>query len=158
MATKPQAAKQAITKASKMKASRSETNTGNFVAGFSADRHLSAYVLDRHPKHIAAAWIDSRKGGKVKPDENMLRWMDWLADAVLNPPTARVRPKKNTARDVGLWYEVQILRDKKGIRMTTATYGKIGQPYGLSASAVKMIVSRIQEAFDDPYSVRAFRE
>ena len=151
MATKP------ITKASKMKASRSEMNTGNFVSGFSAEQHLCAYLFDRNPKHIAAAWIDSRKGGKVVPDEDMLRWMDWLANAVLNPPAARVRPKKNTARDVGLWHEVQILR-KKGIRMTTATYGKIGLPYGLSASAVKMIVSRIEEAADDPLSVRAFRE
>jgi hypothetical protein len=130
-----------------------------WVASYSWNRHIHAYMLDRNPRHIAAAWRDFRKHKKVAPDESVFVWIDCLADAVLNPPPTIARPKQNTERDLDIWREVQFLKVKKKITMTDASYGLVGAPYGLSAGAVKMAVLRVQEAFDDPgRAIRAFRK
>lgn len=134
-----------------------ESQLKRFFATFSANRHLSAYLIDRNPEHIAAAWRAFREH-KIAPDESMLRWIDCLADSVLKPTAAKVRPRKNTVRDLAIVRAVEILQRKQiikppdKVRLTrTEIFANVGRAYSLSGPAVAMIVSRANLMLRDPY-------
>lgn len=151
-------------------------------AARSADRHLAAYILDRHPRHIANAWREFRAAG-AQPGNGMLAWIDLLAERVLNPDAARVRPKTNTVRDVEIWRLVCTLRadPKEGHRQQELmmkrqglelvpdpeipgplhldqVFAIVARGRGLKPGAVKAVYFKVERALRDPYYLpRAFR-
>lgn len=136
-----------------------EKNMRGFLATYSANRHLRAYLLERDPKHIGRAWAAFRKHKHVAPDEAMLAWVDVLADAVLNPAAPGARGRENLARDLDIWWQAEALKRKhRASTLTKAMCEGIGRIHRMKVPAVRTIVSRVEHMFADPfYEPKAYR-
>lgn len=133
------------------------------LAERNANRHLQAYLLERDPRHIAAAWRDFRKLKiafrklKIAPSEKMLRWLDRLAEDVLAPRPAQRRPRKNLVRDLEIYRLVNSFRKRRGEDGETELKGReiyaaVGKPRGLNEGHVKAIYSNVKRMLEDPYN------
>lgn len=113
-----------------------------FLANYSADRHLQAYLLHRDPRHLANAWTEFRKAG-VEPDAAMLHVVDQLAADVLSPPRIPGRPMANPVRDAEL---VRLVRSLKKSPHKVGAYRAVARDSGMTTDALKAIVKRVKRA------------